>query len=63
MHLLPCPLCGCDEFDIFDDSDSQVAAIYCMKCPYGVEEAGSTVEKLASYHNKRYNREKNEQTI
>ena len=52
-ELEPCPLCGSKDFDIFENTDSQVGAIYCFKCPYGVEDSELTIEELIECHNKR----------
>ena len=57
ITLKPCPLCGCGNFDIFDDSDSPANAIYCISCPYGVEDDTKTIEELVSIHNSRVNLE------
>lgn len=53
LTLLPCPLCGCTDFEAFESADSQVVAIYCNACPYGVEDSEMTIEELANWHNTR----------
>jgi len=55
-EMSPCPLCGCVKFEMLDDNDNdnnQVAAIYCTKCPYGVEDSSKTLSKLIDIHNHR----------
>ena len=51
--LLPCPFCGCKDFDVFKGDSGQVTAIYCKDCPAGVEDSTITLEKLKLYWNTR----------
>jgi len=46
VKLKPCPFCGYNEFDIFDNCDSQATAIYCKNCPGGVEDHTKTIVEL-----------------
>jgi len=57
--LLCCPLCGGNEFTEYDNSGSQVPAIYCNTCPYGVEDSTLTLTELRKWHNTRKNLELN----
>ena len=52
-NLLPCPLCGGIEFDEFEGDDSQVTAIFCCNCPYGVDDYTKTLKELRKIHNTR----------
>ena len=53
--LKKCPLCGGTEFDVYENSPYQCNAIYCKKCPYGVEDCTKTIEELRKIHNNRKN--------
>ena len=62
IKLIPCPLCGYEEFDTHDGIDSQTAAIYCQSCPYGVEDSKLTLEELIVIHNTRMDKNSNRYT-
>jgi hypothetical protein len=53
--LLVCPLCGCADFDMSENTDERVASIYCNDCPYGVEDSTMTLAELRIWHNTRAN--------
>lgn len=54
MKLLYCPICGNEDFEEYEGNDNQVAAIYCIECPYGVEDSTKTLQELRKIHNTRY---------
>lgn len=62
IKLAPCPLCGCEEFDTHDGTDSQTTAIYCQSCPYGVEDSRLLLEELIKIHNTRVDKNSNRYT-
>ncbi len=51
--LLFCPLCGSKEFDTFEGTAAICAAVYCCKCPYGVEDSEMSLKEIIDWHNRR----------
>lgn len=49
-----CPFCGSTEFDFFEGSESQATAIYCRKCPCGLEDSEKTIEELKRFWKQRF---------
>ena len=50
IKLLPCPFCDNDA-EYFKGTDVQADAIYCTKCPLGVEHADMSYDALANVWN------------
>jgi Zn finger protein HypA/HybF involved in hydrogenase expression len=62
IKLLNCPICGSNNFDIYDGDDEKnqlwtLSHIYCNECPYKLEDSNNkkTIDDLITIHNNKLN--------
>lgn len=49
-----CPFCDSTSFQFFHNSSTQATAIYCNRCPCGLEDSTKTLDELKVFWRKRF---------